>query len=143
MPPTVWLAACLHTRNHPAWENYPAALAALSPAIVSWLASGKLEYVLPGYVEPVPKTSAPLYRLITDGRLGKQMFSDWAAVYLTICNVILGLAPFHHFFSSASTLQTLRLDTIAFGGCGQDVLTVPTTWIQVQVDSQGLPEIQM
>ena len=61
-------------RNHPSWEDDPAAQLALGPIIAKWLAQGVLEYVQwddrqPVLLQPcgaVPKGTAPFYRLITD-----------------------------------------------------------------------------
>ena len=69
-------------RNHPSWEDDPAAQAALGPIIAKWLTQGVLEYVQwddrqPVLLQPcgaVPKGSAPFYRLITDARYGNKMY---------------------------------------------------------------------
>ena len=76
-------------RNHPSWEDDPAAREALGPIIAKWLAQGILEYVewddrQPVLLQPcgaVPKGSAPFYRLITDARYGNRMYSDWGVSY--------------------------------------------------------------
>ena len=78
-------------RNHPSWENDPAAKAALGPVIAKWLASGVLEYVgwddrMPVLLQPcgaVPKGTAPFYRLITDARFANKMYSEWGVTYTT------------------------------------------------------------
>ena len=74
-------------RNHPSWENDPAAREALGPIIAKWLAQGILEYVewddrQSVLLQPcgaVPKGTAPFYRLITDARYGNRMYSDWGS----------------------------------------------------------------
>jgi hypothetical protein len=76
-------------RNHPSWEEDPAAREALGPIIAKWLAQGILEYVewddrQPVLLQPcgaVPKGSAPFYRLITDARFGNRLYSDWGVSY--------------------------------------------------------------
>ena len=82
-------------RNHPSWEDDPAAQAALGPIIAKWLAQGVLEYVewddrQPVLLQPcgaVPKGSAPFYRLITDARYGNRMYSDWGVSYTSAADL--------------------------------------------------------
>jgi hypothetical protein len=82
-------------RNHPSWEDDPAARAALGPIIAKWLAQGVLEYVewddrQPVLLQPcgaVPKGTAPFYRLITDARYGNRMYSDWGVSYTSAADL--------------------------------------------------------
>ena len=96
----------VHGRNHPSWENNPEAQAALGPTLANWLYSRKLEYVAPGQhvpiiIEPVgavPKSSHPLYRLITDARLGNHIYAAWGSVYHSIDDAAMSLEPFDFFY---------------------------------------------
>jgi hypothetical protein len=88
-------------RNHPSWEDDPAAQAALCPIIAKWLAQGVLEYFqwddrVPVLLQPcgaVPKGSAPSYRLITDARYGNSMYSDWGVTYRSAADLSGRVGP--------------------------------------------------
>jgi len=54
MPLKAWPTACIHGRNHPSWEDNPAAQAALGPTLANWLYTGKLELVYPGQFACLP-----------------------------------------------------------------------------------------
>ena len=98
-------------RNHPSWEDDPAAQAALGPIIAVWLAQGVLEYVQwddrqPILLQPcgaVPKGSAPFYRLITDARLGNSMYSDWGVTYSSAID--LSAAVYYRDFTWSADLK--------------------------------------
>jgi hypothetical protein len=132
MPLRGWPTACIHGRNHPSWENNPAAQAALGPTLANWLYTGKLELVFPGdfvpiIVEPagaVDKSSPPGFRLITDARLGNHIYSEWGSVYHTADDAALGLAQFDFFFC---TDIADAYHTGAFAGCGQGIVTEQMT----------------
>ena len=110
-------------RNHPSWENDPAAQAALGPIIAKWLAQGVLEYVQwddrqPVLLQPcgaVPKGSAPFYRLITDARYGNTMYSDWGVTYSSAAD--LSAAVYHRDFTWSADLQDAYHLSV-FAGCG-------------------------
>ena len=110
-------------RNHPSWEDDPAAQAALGPIIAKWLAQGVLEYVQwddrqPVLLQPcgaVPKGSAPFYRLITDARFGNTMYSDWGVTYSSAAD--LSSAVHHRDFTWSADLQDAYHLSV-FAGCG-------------------------
>jgi hypothetical protein len=110
-------------RNHPSWEDDPAAQAALGPIIAKWLAQGVLEYVQwddrqPVLLQPcgaVPKGSAPFYRLITDARFGNSMYSDWGVTYTSAAD--LSAALMHRDFTWSADLQDAYHLSV-FAGCG-------------------------
>ena len=110
-------------RNHPSWEDDPAAQAALGPIIAKWLAQGVLEYVQwddrqPVLLQPcgaVPKGSAPFYRLITDARFGNSMYSDWGVTYTSAAD--LSAALMHRDFTWSADLQDADHLSV-FAGCG-------------------------
>ena len=110
-------------RNHPSWEDDPAAQAALGPIIAKWLAQGVLEYVQwddrrPLLLQPcgaVPKGSAPFYRLITDARFGNAMYSDWGVTYTSAAALSSALHP-RDFTWSADLQDAYHLSV--FAGCG-------------------------
>ena len=110
-------------RNHPSWEDDPAAQAALGPIIAKWLTQGVLEYVqwddrVPVLLQPcgaVPKGSAPFYRLITDARYGNSMYSDWGVTYSSAADLSAALQP-RDFTWSADLQDAYHLSV--FAGCG-------------------------
>jgi hypothetical protein len=110
-------------RNHPSWEDDPAAQAALGPIIAKWLAQGVLEYVQwddrqPFLLQPcgaVPKGTAPFYRLITDARYGNKMYSDWGVTYSSAADLSAALQP-RDFTWSADLQDAYHLSV--FAGCG-------------------------
>ena len=110
-------------RNHPSWEDDPAAQVALGPIIAKWLAQGVLEYVewddrQPVLLQPcgaVPKGSAPFYRLITDARFGNSMFSDWGVTYTSAADLSAALQ--HRDFTWSADLQDAYHLSV-FAGCG-------------------------
>jgi hypothetical protein len=110
-------------RNHPSWEDDPAAQAALGPIIAKWLTQGVLEYVQwdvrqPVLLQPcgaVPKGSAPFYRLITDARFGNSMYSDWGVTYASAADLSASLQP-RDFTWSADLQDAYHLSV--FAGCG-------------------------
>jgi hypothetical protein len=110
-------------RNHPSWEDDPAAQAALGPIIAKWLAQGVLEYVQwddrhPVLLQPcgaVPKGTAPFYRLITDARFGNTMYSDWGVTYTSAADLSAALHP-RDFTWSADLEDAYHLSV--FAGCG-------------------------
>ena len=113
-------------RNHPSWENDPAAQKALGPIIAKWLAQGVLEYVQwddrqPVLLQPcgaVPKGSAPFYRLITDARFGNSMYSDWGVTYSSAADLCAALHP-RDFTWSADLQDAYHLSV--FAGCGGEL----------------------
>jgi hypothetical protein len=110
-------------RNHPSWEDDPAAQAALGPIIAKWLAQGVLEYVewddrQPILLQPcgaVPKGSAPFYRLITDARFGNKMYSDWGVSYTSAAD--LSHALHRCDFTWCTDLED-AYHLAVFSGCG-------------------------
>ena len=110
-------------RNHPSWEDDPAAQAALGPIIAKWLAQGVLEYVLwddrqPVLLQPcgaVPKGSAPFYRLITDARFGNSLYSDWGVSYQSAAD--LSASVYYRDFTWSADLQDAYHLSV-FAGCG-------------------------
>jgi hypothetical protein len=110
-------------RNHPSWEDDPAAQAALGPIIAKWLAQGVLEYVQwddrqPVLLQPcgaVPKGTAPVFRLITDARFGNNMYSDWGVNYTSAED--LSAALHHRDFTWSSDLEDAYHLSV-FAGCG-------------------------
>ena len=110
-------------RNHPSWEDDPAAQAALGPIIAKWLAQGILEYVewddrQPVLLQPcgaVPKGSAPFYRLITDARFGNRMYSDWGVSYTSAAD--LSHALHRCDFTWCTDLED-AYHLAVFSGCG-------------------------
>jgi hypothetical protein len=123
MPKTATPSQRKVLRNHPSWENDPAAQAALGPIIAKWLAQGVLEYVQwddrqPVLLQPcgaVPKGSAPFYRLITDARYGNTMYSDWGVTYSSAAD--LSAAVYHRDFTWSADLQDAYHLSV-FAGCG-------------------------
>ena len=111
MPKITTPSQCTTLRNHPSWEDDPAAQAALGPIIAKWLAQGVLEYVQwddrqPVLLQPcgaVPKGTAPFFRLITDARFGNTMYSDWGVTYTSAAD--LASALHHRDFTWSSDLQ--------------------------------------
>jgi hypothetical protein len=101
MPLRAWPSAVIHEPNHASWELNPAAQAALGPTIARWLAGGWAEFIdllkghmMPQIIEPlgaVDKATDPLFRLITDGRLGNGSYLPWGVVYHGIRDVCLVL----------------------------------------------------
>ena len=110
-------------RNHPSWEDDPAAQLALGPIIAKWLAQGVLEYVQwddrqPVLLQPcgaVPKGTAPFYRLITDARYGNTMYSDWGVTYQSAAD--LSAVVHHRDFTWSADLQDAYHLSV-FAGCG-------------------------
>jgi hypothetical protein len=110
-------------RNHPSWEDDPAARDALGPTIAKWLAQGVLEYVewddrQPVLLQPcgaVPKGSAPFYRLITDARFGNNMYSDWGVSYTSAAKLTHVL---HKCDFTWSTDLADAYHLSVFAGCG-------------------------
>ena len=110
-------------RNHPSWEDDPAAQEALGPIIAKWLAQGVLEYVQwddrrPVLLQPcgaVPKGSAPFYRLITDARFGNTMYSDWGVSYKSAADLSASV-HYRDFTWSADLQDAYHLSV--FAGCG-------------------------
>ena len=129
-----WPTAGLHGRNHPSWENNPEVQVALGPTLANWLYSGKLEYVAPGHrvpiiIEPVgavPKSSHPLFHLITDARLGNYIYAAWGSVYHSIDDAALSLEPFD-FFYCVDPVDAYH--TVAFAGCAQGIVIEKMIWI--------------
>ena len=113
-------------RNHPSWEDDPAAQKALGPIIAKWLAQGVLEYVqwddrYPVLLQPcgaVPKGTAPFYRLITDARFGNSMYSDWGVTYSSAADLCAALHP-RDFTWSADLQDAYHLSV--FAGCGGEL----------------------
>ena len=110
-------------RNHPSWEDDPAAQAALGPIIAKWLTQGVLEYVQwddrqPVLLQPcgaVPKGSPPFYRLITDARYGNKMYSDWGVTYASAASLSAAVRS-RDFTWSADLQDAYHLSV--FAGCG-------------------------
>jgi len=110
-------------RNHPSWEDDPAAQAALGPIIAKWLAQGVLEYVQwddrqPVLLQPcgaVPNGTAPFSRLITDARYGNKMYSDWGVTYSSAADLLAALQPRDVTWSA--DLQDANHLSV-FAGCG-------------------------
>ena len=123
MPKITTPSQCKILRNHPSWEDDPAAQAALGPIIAKWLAQGVLEYVQwddrqPVLLQPcgaVPKGTAPFFRLITDARFGNGMYSDWGVNYTSAAD--LSAALHHRDFTWSSDLQDAYHLSV-FAGCG-------------------------
>ena len=123
MPKLTTPSARTVLRNHPSWEDDPAAQAALGPIIAKWLAQGVLEYVQwddrqPVLLQPcgaVPKGSAPFYRLITDARFGNSMYSDWGVTYTSAADLSAALQ--HRDFTWSADLQDAYHLSV-FAGCG-------------------------
>ena len=123
MPKIATPSQCKALRNHPSWEDDPAAQVALGPIIAKWLAQGVLEYVhwddrRPVLLQPcgaVPKGSAPFYRLITDARFGNTMYSDWGVAYTSASDLSAAL-HFRDFTWSADLEDAYHLSV--FAGCG-------------------------
>ena len=113
-------------RNHPSWEDDPAAQQALGPIIAKWLAQGVLEYVQwddrqPVLLQPcgaVPKGTAPFFRLITDARYGNSMYSDWGVTYSSAADLCAALHP-RDFTWSADLQDAYHLSV--FAGCGGEL----------------------
>lgn len=113
-------------KNHPSWEDNPAAQQALGPIIAKWLAQGVLEYVQwddrqPILLQPcgaVPKGTAPFYRLITDARFGNSMYSDWGVTYSSAADLSAALQP-RDFAWSADLQDAYHLSV--FAGCGGEL----------------------
>ena len=123
MPKITTPSQCKVLRNHPSWEDDPAAQAALGPIIATWLAQGVLEYVQwddrhPVLLQPcgaVPKGTAPFYRLITDARFGNTMYSDWGVNYTSAADLSAALS--HRCFTWSSDLKDAYHLSV-FAGCG-------------------------
>jgi hypothetical protein len=123
MPKIATPSQRLVQRNHPSWEDDPAAQSALGPVIAKWLAQGVLEYVQwddrqPVLLQPcgaVPKGSAPFYRLITDARFGNSMYSEWGVTYSSAANLAAALHS-RDFTWSADLQNAYHLSV--FAGCG-------------------------
>jgi hypothetical protein len=141
MPKLATPSQRLVQRNHPSWEDDPAAQAALGPVIAKWLAQGVLEYVQwddtqPVLLQPcgaVPKGSVPFYRSITDARFGNTMYrdSDWGVTYSRVLRDIYPQLSFkpalfcmRHCQSPAIIAQTVDL------GAG------PLQWLLLQSQCQ-------
>ena len=111
----------------PVWGNNVEAQAALGPTLANWLYSGKLEYVAPGQrvpiiIEPVgavPKSSHPLYRLITDARLDNHIYAAWGSVCHSVDDAALSLKPLD--FCFCVDIANAHL-TASFVGCGQGIV---------------------
>ena len=129
-----WPMAGLHGRNHPSWENNLEVQVALGPTLANWPYSGKWEYVAPGHrvpiiIEPVgavPKSSHPLFHLITDARLGNYIYAAWGSVYHSIDDAALSLEPFD-FFYCVDPVDAYH--TVAFAGCAQGIVIEKMIWI--------------
>ena len=133
MPLRSWPSRCIHKQNHASWEDDPAAQEALGPTIAKWLATGVLEFVGPGcpmplIVEPcgaVDKATAPLFRLITDGREGNGNYLPWGVRYHTTRDVALVLRPYD-FFWCADISDAYH--TTPYAGCGQGIVEGDAPW---------------
>jgi len=133
----------LHGRNHPSWENNLEVQVALGPTLANWPYSGKWEYVAPGHrvpiiIEPVgavPKSSHPLFHLITDARLGNYIYAAWGSVYHSINDAAMSLEPFD-FFYCVDIVDAYH--TVAFAGCAQGIVVEKMTWI----DQHGHPHVR-
>ena len=129
-------------RNHPSWEDDPAAKAALGPVIAKWLASGVLEYVgwddrVPVLLQPcgaVPKGTAPFYRLITDARFANTMYADWGVTYTTAAQLSSTLNKCDFTFSvDISDAYHLAL----WAGCGGELRPTKRPVVSTAADGQA------
>ena len=116
-------------RNHPWWEKDLKAKEALGPVIAKWLATGVLEYVawndrMPVLLQacgPVPRGTAPFYRLITDACFANEMYSDWGVSYTTASQLCSTLNRCDFTFSvDMSDEHHLSL----WAGCGRELRAV-------------------
>ena len=108
-------------RNHPSWEDDPAAKAALGPIIAKWLAQGVLEYVewddwQPVLLQPCGAVPKGFYRLITDARFGNRMYSDWGVSYTSAADLSHALNRCN--FTWCSDLEDAYHLAVFFGCCG-------------------------
>ena len=122
-----WWIPTFH-RNHPSWNAE--AETALWPTIAKWLWKGILEYVdrhcrLPMCIlacGAVPKSTAPMFRLITDFRPTNKFVDAWPVKYISLKGLSLILTRNSIFWWR--DLDCAYLQSV-LGGCGRP-------WRQVQ-----------